>query len=226
MLGVSEEKKFAARLEVPRNSTSRLTVCCQQTRRPSPSFYEPAGLSVANGELYIADANNHAIRVVDLKTKETSTLRIKGLEPPTATTAAADNTGPNAEEIRVAPQRLRVGSDGGLLVNVELPAGYHLNPAAPQRYSVVLENLTTSLTLDTQTAERSTKDLQLPVHVTLHANLKGSAALRIQITLFYCREDNTGTCRIRTLVFHAPVEVTDAEDAPREISVQGRLDGE
>ena len=40
----------------------------------APSFYEPAGLSVANGKLYIADANNHAIRVVDLKTKETSTL--------------------------------------------------------------------------------------------------------------------------------------------------------
>jgi thiol-disulfide isomerase/thioredoxin len=46
------------------------------------SFYEPGGLSVANGKLYIADADNHAIRVVDLKTKETSTLQIKGLEPP------------------------------------------------------------------------------------------------------------------------------------------------
>ena len=30
-----------------------------------PSFYEPGGLSVANGKLYVADTNNHAIRVVD-----------------------------------------------------------------------------------------------------------------------------------------------------------------
>lgn len=30
----------------------------------SPSFYEPGGLSVANGRLYIADTNNHAIRIV------------------------------------------------------------------------------------------------------------------------------------------------------------------
>ena len=192
----------------------------------SPSFYEPAGLSVANGKLYIADANNHAIRVVDLKTKETSTLWIKGLEPPTATAtdAAIASSGPNAEEIKVAPQHLRAGVDGSLLVNIELPVGYHLNPAAPQRYNVSLANGTTALTLDAPTAARSAKDLHLPVRVPLHANAKGSAELRIQITLFYCREDNTGTCRIKTLVFRAPVEITDEQDAPREISVQGRLD--
>ena len=47
-----------------------------------PSFYEPAGLSIANDQLYIADTDNHAIRVVDLKTKETTTLQLKGLAPP------------------------------------------------------------------------------------------------------------------------------------------------
>ncbi len=47
-------------------------------------FYEPGGLSIANGKLYIADTNNHAVRVVDLKTKQTSTLNIKGLQPPAA----------------------------------------------------------------------------------------------------------------------------------------------
>ena len=52
----------------------------------------------------------------------------------------------------------------------------------------------------------------------------GSPELRIQMTLYYCREDNTGLCRIKTLVFRVPVEVTDAPDAPREISVLGRLD--
>ncbi|MBI4221859.1 MAG: redoxin domain-containing protein, partial [Planctomycetes bacterium] len=45
-----------------------------------PRFYEPGGLSFANNKLYIADTNNHAIRVVDIKTKEVSTLQIKGLK--------------------------------------------------------------------------------------------------------------------------------------------------
>ena len=42
-------------------------------------FHEPAGLSVARGKLYIADTNNHAIRVADLETQEVSTLEIEGL---------------------------------------------------------------------------------------------------------------------------------------------------
>jgi DNA-binding beta-propeller fold protein YncE len=48
----------------------------------NPSFYEPAGLSVADGKLFIADTNNHAIRVVNLQTKEVSTLKINGLTSP------------------------------------------------------------------------------------------------------------------------------------------------
>ncbi|QDU77273.1 Thiol-disulfide oxidoreductase ResA [Bremerella volcania] len=44
-------------------------------------FDEPAGISHAAGKLYIADTNNHMIRVMDLETKETSTLEIKGLKP-------------------------------------------------------------------------------------------------------------------------------------------------
>ena len=55
----------------------------------SASFYEPGGLSVANDKLYVADTNNHAVRVVDLKTKQTSTLNIKGLQPPPASNAAS-----------------------------------------------------------------------------------------------------------------------------------------
>jgi thiol-disulfide isomerase/thioredoxin len=42
-------------------------------------FHEPGGLSVANGKLYIADTNNHAVRVADLATAEVSTLELKGL---------------------------------------------------------------------------------------------------------------------------------------------------
>lgn len=43
----------------------------------SPRFFEPGGLALLNGKLYIADTNNHAIRAVDLKTKQVSTLDIK-----------------------------------------------------------------------------------------------------------------------------------------------------
>ena len=42
-------------------------------------FDEPSGLSIANGRLYIADTNNHCVRVADLDTGEVSTLELTGL---------------------------------------------------------------------------------------------------------------------------------------------------
>lgn len=54
------------------------------------SFYEPGGLSYADGKLYIADTNNHAIRVVDPATGKTSTLTLLGLAPPAASPSSSD----------------------------------------------------------------------------------------------------------------------------------------
>jgi len=192
----------------------------------SGTFFEPAGLSIANGKLYVADANNHAIRVVDLSTKETTTLRIEGLQPPGATTNsdASDSWAPNADEIKVAPQLLRAGNDGMLAIKVELPAGYHLNPAAPQRYRVGFETETKALTLEPLTSRGSSRDLRFPLRVPLRATTRGSANLLVQLTLFYCRDDNTGTCRIKTLLFRVPVQVTDAQDAGGEIEVRARIE--
>ena len=42
-------------------------------------FYEPSGLSVAGGKLYIADTNNHSIRVADVTTRDVATLELTGL---------------------------------------------------------------------------------------------------------------------------------------------------
>jgi thiol-disulfide isomerase/thioredoxin len=191
------------------------------------SFYEPGGLSAAGDKLYVADTNNHAIRVVDLKTKETKTLQIKGLQPPASNSASTANAdlAPNAEEIKLAPQKLRIG-DAMLLINVELPAGYHLNPTAPQRYKVSVENGAESLVVDQQNASRNTKGLPLPLHVPVGARIAGAAELRASFTFVYCREDNTGTCRIRTLVWRAPVEVVSDRNAPAEINLTSKISGD
>ena len=45
----------------------------------SATFHEPAGLSVAAGKLYIADTNNHAVRIADLESGDVSTLELRGL---------------------------------------------------------------------------------------------------------------------------------------------------
>ena len=42
-------------------------------------FDEPSGVSAAGGKLFIADTNNHAIRVLDLETEQVITLELTGL---------------------------------------------------------------------------------------------------------------------------------------------------
>ena len=42
-------------------------------------FSEPCGLSMANGKMYIADTNNHAIRVADMETSEVATVELTGI---------------------------------------------------------------------------------------------------------------------------------------------------
>ena len=46
---------------------------------PAATFHEPGGLSVANGRLYVADTNNHAIRVADIESREVETLELTGV---------------------------------------------------------------------------------------------------------------------------------------------------
>ena len=187
------------------------------------SFFEPGGLSVANGRLFIADTNNDAIRVVDLSTRQTTTLRIEGLQPPAVVTDTETTDGPEADEVAVQPQHLRAGASGSLVIAIDLPEGYHLNPMAPQRYALSLEGESAALMLDPLRTKVSVRDLHFPLRVSLNNLRKGSAKLLVRLTLYFCREDNTGTCRIKTILFHAPVEISDAPDAPQEIEVYAKL---
>jgi thiol-disulfide isomerase/thioredoxin len=210
-----------------------------QTDGTSAAFYEPGGLSVADGKLYVADTNNYAVRIVDLKTKQTSTLNIKGLQPPALETNAdpeSTGSGPNTEEIKIAPQSLRAGENAALVAEVELPAGYHLNPSASQRYRVSVESGSKQIGLESEThlgaigrdevLSRSLKNISLPLRIPIRTFEPGKAELRVQLTLFYCREDNTGTCRIKTLVWRVPVEVKNDASAPKEITIQGKLNAD
>jgi thiol-disulfide isomerase/thioredoxin len=194
-----------------------------QTDGAGPSFYEPGGLAVAGDKLYVADTNNHAIRVVDLKTKETRTLSINGLQPPVASEQLAEVVAaPNADEIKLEPQKLRIG-ETTLLLNVELPTGYHLNPTAPQHYTISIENESRSLVIAQSDASRSTKGSTLPIRIPAKAATTGAANLQASFTFVYCREDNTGTCRIRTLLWRVPVEVTSDAAARNEIRLTAKV---
>ena len=111
-----------------------------QTDGLTAQFYEPGGISIADGKLFIADTNNHAVRVVDLKTKEVSTLKIEGLTPPKITETETESYSPNLKEFK-ADITERFGKQNiSLNFNIKLPDGYHLNVNAPNRYEISTES--------------------------------------------------------------------------------------
>ena len=185
----------------------------------SPSFYEPGGLSVADGKLFVADTNNHAIRVVDLKTKEVSTLKISGLTPPAKSKTETEESSPNANETKLETQNVAVNAANSLVFNLNLPDGYHLNPNAPQRYEIAVAN-----GQNIKIAVPKEKFDKLPLVVPFQTDKTGAASLKAKLTVFFCREDNTGTCRIKTLVWNIPVNVTADKKEASKIEISANVE--
>jgi hypothetical protein len=179
-------------------------------------------LTIAANKLYVADTNNHAIRVVDLKTKETKTLEIKGLQPPQLNQTTSAETSVNEEEIKLVAQKVRAG-DGAINLNLQLPPGYHLNPSAPHRYSVSVVDGAQLISIDANNASRTLRNVRLPVQVPFHTTGQGAAQLSAAFTFVYCREDNTGVCRIKTLHWRVPIEVTGDAAASTEINLTAKV---
>lgn len=176
-------------------------------------FYEPSGLSIADGKLYIADTNNHAVRVADLETTRVTTLQITGLSE--GPDMRPDYVWPNLEELSFPPRTVRAGRTN-LTVNVEIPPPFKLNPGSPLEYQVELDGAT--LTSGIRTAEQ---DGQLPIEIPLEFS-DGETELRVAVGLVYCKEgQEDGVCLVKSLRWTLPVET--ASDGEETLWIEHRL---
>jgi DNA-binding beta-propeller fold protein YncE len=167
----------------------------------NPQFYEPGGLSVAGDKLYVADTNNHAIRVVDLQTKAVSTLKITGLTSPKEDQTAGGS--PNLKELKAEAQEVTANSANSINFNVNLPKDFKINPDAPNRFEITADGK--NIKLDTAKGKFD----KLPVSIPFEALEAGSVNLKVKFTVYYCREDKTGECLIKTLSWNVPVRISD-----------------
>ena len=183
----------------------------------NPTFYEPGGLSIADGKLFVADTNNQAIRVVDLKTKTVSTLKIEGLTPPTQ--AEMESAAPNSKETKLESKNVAANSANSLVFNIKLPDGFHLNPNAPQKYE-----LSTADGKSIKIAAPSQKFKTLPVVVPFQTLNKGAANLKAKLTVYFCREDNTGVCMIKTLLWNVPLNIVTDKNAAKKVEISADIE--
>jgi DNA-binding beta-propeller fold protein YncE len=190
-----------------------------QTDGANPSFYEPAGLSVADGKLFVADTNNQAIRVVNLKTKQVSTLKIEGLSSPIEMKETGEDFLPNSKEITTEAQEISANAQSSLIFNIKLPQGFHLNKDAPQRYEISVAN-----GQNIKISNPKQKFSKLPIVVPFSTTQKGLTTLRAKVIVYYCREDNTGTCQIKTLVWKIPVSITSSRKPSNKIEILAEVE--
>ncbi len=175
-----------------------------------PSFFEPGGLSVAAGQLHIADTNNHAIRVADLATGDVRTLRLTGLSIPAAVSGFLETSFGPEEVIEVPSQEVQAGKSGQLRLDIALPSGYHFNPQAPLTYKVDVNGPGLTIANPGRAVSVTAPELELPLVISFQtAPGVHDIKLVIDLTFYYCREGDMGTCAIQSVRWNVPIRTAD-----------------
>ncbi len=176
-------------------------------------FDEPGGLSVANGKLYIADTNNHLVRVFDPPTGQLSTLTFTNLAAISASVPGRV-TKVELPGVTVAPGATN------LRLTFGTPADYHLNGAAPSRVELTASNASV-LALGERTLTWNTDEasVTLPVPVML---AEGTSTLALTASVYYCRTGAEALCFIGQFELSVPVTVA-AGSSNGELAVSYEL---
>ncbi len=169
-----------------------------------PTFDEPGGITYANGKLYIADTNNHLIRIADLKTRRVATLVIRGLE-------AIKPPAPAPITLTERPE-LAVGSANPTVnLRIQLPEGHKLNPQARSQVRVVVSGGTVD---GKREAVYDLKRTELSLPLQLSAD---TAELELHLLVYHCQEEQEALCYYHESHWRQPVR--RVEGAPASISL-------
>ncbi|XP_054238392.1 NHL repeat-containing protein 2 [Indicator indicator] len=182
------------------------------------TFNEPGGLCVEeNGRLmYVADTNNHQIKVLDLETKILSMLPIlnpEACDVPDNLPVQKDKitnlpklpkSAPNVQlpSLTVAP-----GQTLQFLLKLTLPPDSKLNEEAPNAWFITAEDNTWLLQGQCLSGEindishQNTIPFQLP-----KSCLSAEAILAIKVCLYYCSKGSSA-CMMKGISFNQPLQI-------------------
>lgn len=181
-------------------------------------FSEPAGLTFAGENLYIADTNNHLIRVVDMKTQKVSTLELKGLEPPKLAKTEETTGGPKSKEVKA--QTVASGEHLQFDVTLQIPDGFKLNPDGVPTYRLKAEgeqSIVAREQLD-QREELKVEDGKVAIKVPLAAKT-GSGKFKLTLSYTFCKNGAGGVCKLKSTSWIVPVTV-DAASEQKSIKLE------
>lgn len=168
-------------------------------------FYEPGGLSVAGHLLFIADTNNHTVRVANLDLLTVSTLSLsdpRGLLNREAVRAA------RYDETVESPAATVAAGEGALLLTLTLPEGYKANHLAPLQVSLSFDGPAIH---QLGTTELTVAEPEYPLSLEISTQFtEGQSMLNADVLVYYCREVASELCLIRHALLQVPLEVVSA----------------
>jgi hypothetical protein len=172
---------------------------------------EPNDVALMGGSLYIADTNNHAVRVLDPVTGEVSTLELAGLEAPMTMAPP----GPR-EVLELEAVAMGAGAES-LELSLSAPPGASWNLEAPNRAAATGEGGVGAGPVEGPVDPAS---ISLPIRVA------GVGRLRVQVLAHYCLEGEEGLCRAWDGELVVPVVPMGGpgDGARVEVSVPGGRD--
>jgi len=179
-----------------------------------PLFYEPGGLDLAEGVLYVADTNNHAIRRVDTVTGAAGTVVLRGIEE---FLPAPGDEGYAGTIVQHDPITVGTGT-GSIVLDVVIPDGYKVNPEAPSRFEWSADAGVINLAPDSNGVQINPS---FPLEFGSDFGA-GSTALVGDLSIVYCDAETEAICLFEQVRVNVPVTVI-ADAAASEVTIHHEI---
>ena len=181
---------------------------------------EPSGFALDSkaNKLYVADTNNHVIRVINLTSQEIRTLYLSGVPAPIKPIAPRSlrlAELPGTPVIRTTPLSLTQEKKGELILNLKLPAEHHLTEAAGSRWQVIADK-NIPIKLDENRAAGTLKEnTKINIPIKLKENAK-DGIVRIEAIAYFCKDE--GECQVSGVLFEIPVSLSQSTNKTIELN--------
>ena len=179
-------------------------------------FSEPSGFALGprGKRLFVADTNNHSIRVVDLASLDVTTLQLTGVPAagkPVAPRSLRLADLPGTPTIRTEPLRLAKGKNGVLMLSLALPAGHHFTEDAGSRWQVIADDKSPVRISEAKAAGALKENAAIRIPLTLMDNAEGGL-VRVEAIAYFCEDD--GPCQVSGVLFEVPVALGQTPGKP------------
>ena len=177
-------------------------------------FNEPGGVAVLGDTLYVADVNNHVIRVIDIDKKMVSTLQFSNLDK----LAEKKMNIFSGRTIDIPAQTIHAGM-GTIRVSVALPQGYHLTEGAPFYIDYGSSNEKV-LSFAKAPKDINGGKITFPVDIPVNG-AEGMSDLTLDAVIYYCA-DGSSVCMFDNVRLNVPLTVNSTGNATLPLTIQAK----